>query len=205
MSCFLSTDRRRLWVRSSHVCSTIAVVITAISGGTVQKKLLLLTIAVLCLGTFASADSFTFFTSRAQQNPDDIIDWGQLGAPATFVNTPALVFSAGLTNSALVGNTNGGQFITAMEGDNWDGNFDFGENLVWTGNANLGVGSGGPFAIVLANPVATVGIGIQTDFFWSVLCHNPGFRPRRQPLRHLYHAGQQLLFQRGRQSVFWCR
>ena len=58
-----------------------------------KKKLLLLTIAVLCLGTFASADSFTTFATRAQQNPTDIIDWGQLGPDSTFVSSPASVTS----------------------------------------------------------------------------------------------------------------
>jgi hypothetical protein len=48
-------------------CSTIAVGITAISGGTVKKKLLFLAIAGLCLGTFASADSFSYFNSGLQQ------------------------------------------------------------------------------------------------------------------------------------------
>lgn len=133
-----------------------------------KKKLRFLTIAVLCLGTFASADSFTYFTSRAQQNPDDIIDWGQLqNNPPNLVNTPALVSSAGLTNAALVGNLNGGQFVASFEDCSvgWCGNFDFGENLVWTGNPNLGTGSGGPFAIQLANPVASIGFGIQADFY----------------------------------------
>jgi len=66
----------------------------------VKETLLLLSIAVLCLSTFASADSFTYYTSRAQQNPDDIIDWGQLGPPLSLINTPALVFSARIVNRA---------------------------------------------------------------------------------------------------------
>lgn len=138
-----------------------------------KKTLLLLTIAVLCFVSFASADSFTFFTSRAQQNPADVIDWGQLQVPPlpNLVNTPALVSSAGLTNAAVVGNQNVGQFLAWFEGckvGGWCGNFDFGENLVWTGNPNLGAGSrgsGGPFVIQLEFPVATIGFGIQADFF----------------------------------------
>ena len=147
-----------------------------------KKTLLLLTMAVLCLGPVASADSFTYFTSRAQQNPDDIIDWGQLGPPGTFVNTPALVFSAGLTNAALVGNQNGGQFLTAVQGVDWYGNFDFGENLVWTGNPNFGIGSGGPFVIELGFPVATIGIGIQADFFGPFSATIQVFDPSLNPL-----------------------
>src|SRR5215469_4876160 len=136
-----------------------------ISGGTVRKRLLLLTIAVLCLGTFASADTFITSGCRACGFTTDAIDWGQLGPPGTFVNSPAVVFSLGGTNAALVGNANLGQFRTAQEGANWIGNFDFGENLVWTGNPNFGSGGGGPFVIQLANPVGGIGFGIQADLY----------------------------------------
>jgi hypothetical protein len=142
--------------------------ITAISGGTVKKKLLLLTVALLCLATFASADSFVTFSSRAAQNPTDFIDWSQLGPDflisGTTIPTPALVSSFG-GNLALVGNTNGGDFLRLDEGLGWAGNFDYGENLVWTGNANFGLGGGGPFAIVLQNPAASIGFGIQADLY----------------------------------------
>ena len=129
-----------------------------------KKKLLLLTIAVLCLGTFASADNFVTTNSRAPFTAD-FIDWGQLGAPGTFVNTPAIAFSFLGTNAALVGNANGGQFLTMQEGVTWLGNFDYGENLIWTGNPAFGVGGGGPFVIELANPVGGIGFGIQADFY----------------------------------------
>src|SRR5262252_10606349 len=82
-----------------------------ISGGTVRKRLLLLTIAVLCLGTFASADTFITSGSRTSGFTTDAIDWGQLGAPGTLVTTPALVTSLGGTNFALAGNINGSQFV----------------------------------------------------------------------------------------------
>lgn len=129
-----------------------------------KKKLLLLSIAVLCLGTFASADSFYSFSSRAQQNPTDIIDWTQLGPSGNFVNTPALV-STFAGNSALVGNANGGQFIRVDSGNGWNGNFDYGESLVWTGNPNFGIGGGGPFVIEFAAPVGSIGFGIQADLY----------------------------------------
>ena len=129
-----------------------------------KKKLLLLAIAVLCLGTFASADSYITTGSRASFTAD-FIDWGQLGPPGNFVNTPAVVFSFLGTNAALVGDANGGQFLTMQEGVTWLGNFDYGENLVWTGNQAFGVGGGGPFVIELANPVGGIGFGIQADFY----------------------------------------
>ncbi len=134
-----------------------------------NKKLLLLAIAVLCLGTFASADSFVTYATRADQNPTDIIDWTQLGPDFAYTGTtipsPSLVSSFN-GNLALVGNTNGGDFLRLDEGTSFVGNFDYGESLVWTGNPlYYGIGGGGPFAIVLQNPVASIGFGIQADLF----------------------------------------
>lgn len=133
-----------------------------------KKKLLLLTIAVLCLGTFASADSFVFYGSRAAQNPTDFIDWTQLGPSILISGTtiPSLApVSTFAGNPALVGNTNGGDFLRVDEGFGWFGNFDYGQSLVWTGNPNFGAGfgSGGPFAIFLKNPASSIGFGIQAD------------------------------------------
>ena len=125
-------------------------------------KILLVTIALLCLGLLAHADSFTIYGSRAAQPATDVIDWGQLGAPGTSVGTPALV-STFDGNPALVGNIGGGDFIAAQEGANWFGGFDFGENLVWTGNSSFGIGGGGPFAIEFAVPVSSFGFSIEAD------------------------------------------
>jgi len=130
----------------------------------VRKKLLLLSIAVLCLGSLASADTYVTTGSRGPFTAD-FIDWSQLGAPGNFVSTPALVFSFLGTNAALVGNANGGDFLTMQEGVTWLGNFDYGENLVWTGNPAFGVGGGGPFIIELLNPVGGIGFGIQADLY----------------------------------------
>ena len=72
-----------------------------------------------------------------------------------------------------------GQFVRMQSGVTCNGNFDYGENLVWTGNPTLGMGSGGPFLIELANPVASIGIGIQADFFGpftaKVQLYDPSF------------------------------
>ena len=146
-----------------------------------KKKLLLLTIAVLCFASFASADSFITYSSRAQQNPTDFIDWTQLGPDflisGTTIPTPAAVSTFG-GNLALVGNLNGGDFLRLDEGLGWGGNFDYGESLVWTGNPNLGFGGGGPFGIQLLNPVGSVGFGIQADvagpFVATVVLYDSG-------------------------------
>lgn len=129
-----------------------------------MKKLVVLLVALFAISTVAVADSFVVYNTRAQQNPTDIIDWSQFGAPGTFVNTPSLGFTFN-GNPFLAGNLNGGQFITIQQGANWGGNFDYGESGVWTGNANFGVGGGGPFAILFGTPVSSVGFNIQEDLF----------------------------------------
>src|SRR5271157_3102534 len=58
------------------------------SGGTVKKKLVLLSLAVLCFASLASADTFTNFPNRALQNPSDFFDNSQIAPPGTIVSTP---------------------------------------------------------------------------------------------------------------------
>ena len=122
-----------------------------------KKKLLLLTIALLCLGTLASADSFTTFATRALQNPTDIYDWSQLGTTFTVFNTPVGVTSFGGVNATLdIGGGLQGQRLD--EGNGWNGNFDFGETLVWTeGNGNL--------TMTFATGISSVGLALQSDVF----------------------------------------
>ena len=162
-----------------------------------KKALLLLAIAVLCLGTFASADNLVKLSTRTSTNPTDIFDWTQLGPDflisGQILSTPQLVFSSGGTNAALVGNTNGGGFLRVDSGISWSGNFDFGESLVWTGNANFGIGGGGPFAIELANPVSTFGFGIQADLFGPFNVQVQVFNPSLNPIGTLDFSGNSFL------------
>lgn len=127
-----------------------------------KKKILLAAVVVFCLTTFIHADSFTTYATRADQNPDDIIDWGQLGPTFTTLTTPQAV-STFNGNAALVGNTNGGDFLRLDQGNGWSGGFDYGETLVWTGNPTQGAGGGGPFAVELQNGVSSIGFGIEAD------------------------------------------
>ena len=46
-----------------------------------KKKLLLLTIAVLCFTMFASADTFVTYPTRVAQNPSDFFDWSRSRLP----------------------------------------------------------------------------------------------------------------------------
>src|SRR5664279_808870 len=134
-----------------------------------KKKLLFLTVAMLCFTMFASADTFTTYATRAQQNPSDIFDWGTIAPPGTQVATPQLVTSFSGGNTALVGNSNGSDFLAEQEGFTYTSNFDYGESLIWTGNSPLfGFGGIGPMTISFANPVGSVGFGITADIYFSI-------------------------------------
>ena len=132
-----------------------------------KKKLVLLSLAVLCFASLASADTFTNFPNRALQNPSDFFDNSQIAPPGTIVSTPQFMISFTGGNAALVGNIDGSPFLTMQEGFTWLGNFDYGESLLWTGNSAFGVGGLGPMAMVFFNPVASVGFSIQADFYGS--------------------------------------
>ncbi len=126
------------------------------------KKILLVTLVMLCLVALASADTFTQFATRADQNPSDIFDWGQFGPDATPVNSPASATSfngLGATVS-IAGRT----MLTAVDFfGSWNGNFEAGENLLYTGN--LAGGGPGPMTITFASGVSSVGFQIQDAFF----------------------------------------
>jgi hypothetical protein len=152
------------------------------SGGTVKKKLLLLTTLVLAFATFASADSFVIYSTRAAQNPSDFFDNSQIAPPGTTVSTPQLMISFTGNNAALVGNADGSPFLTTQEGFGWTGNFDYGESLLWTGNSNFGIGGLGPMAMVFFNPVGTVGFSIQADFYGAFTAYLTAFDANGNPL-----------------------
>src|SRR5215469_12652278 len=135
---WFSPERSRLWGQIySHSCQTFESNHCDFRRNTVKKKLLLLTIAVLCLASFASADTFTTFATRAQQNPTDIYDWSQLGPAFTVFNTPVGVTSFNSLNATLdIGGGLQGARLDDFTGG-WNGNFEPGETLVWTqGNGN---------------------------------------------------------------------
>lgn len=122
-----------------------------------MKKIVLLAFALLCLGALANADAFTTFATRAQQNPNDIFDWSQLGTTFTVFNTPVVVTSFNGLNATLdIGGALQGE--RRDQGNGWNGNFENGETLVWTGgNGNL--------TLSFATGVSSVGLQLQADFF----------------------------------------
>ncbi|MGB7556649.1 MAG: PEP-CTERM sorting domain-containing protein [Candidatus Korobacteraceae bacterium] len=132
-----------------------------------MKKILLIALA-FSLGTLAYADTFTTYATRAQQNPSDIYDWGQFGPFGTPVSSPAAAMSFnGLGATVSIA---GSTMYTAVEDcnpscglGNWTGNFEIGENLLYTGNA--AGGGPGPMTIAFASGVSSVGFQIQDEFF----------------------------------------
>jgi hypothetical protein len=133
-------------------------------GGITVRKILLIIIAVFSLSSVARADGFTTYGTRADQNPTDIIDWGQLAPPGTLYASPQSVLTFnGITDT--VANINGTNFISAQEGTNWGGNFDYGESLIWTGNPNFVTAGPGPLLITLGSLVGSFGFSIQADLY----------------------------------------
>jgi len=131
------------------------------------KKIVLIALTLFGLVTLANADTFTTFATRAQQNPTDIYDWGQFGPDQTPVPSPASATSfnnlgatvsiPGTTMYAVVDSC-----LTCGEGS-WNGNFDIGENLLYTGN--FYGGGPGPLTVAFASGVSSVGFQIQSEQF----------------------------------------
>lgn len=158
-----------------------------------KRKLLLLTIAVLCFASFATADTIATFGTRALQNPSDFYDLSQIAPPGTIVTTPQFLTSFSGANAALVGNIDGSPFVTAQEdgGVTWFGNFDYGESLIWTGNSAKipPVGGLGPMAMVFLNPVASVGFAIQSDLYGPFTAHLTAFDSSGNTLFSIFRNG----------------
>ena len=133
-----------------------------------KKGLLLLTIAVLCFATFATADTFTTYATPAAQNPTSIVDWGQLGSDSTFVGSPASVTSFNGLNATI---SVPGTFLVTYVQDcaapcgvgSWFGNFETGQSLLYNGN-ELGNGPV-PLTIAFASGVSSVGFQIQDAWY----------------------------------------
>ena len=130
-----------------------------------RKKILLVAIAVISLTALAAADNFVSYSSRAAQNPDDMIDWGTVGYENQMVGNPVGFTSFNGNTGTVTGLGNSGSMITVIQGSSWNGNFDYGENLLWTGNTNFGYGGLGPMQVAFGNAVGSVGVSVQADFY----------------------------------------
>ena len=132
-----------------------------------RNKILVLAIAVFSLTALANADNFITYANRSSQYATDVIDWGQFG-PA-FTTVPISLFSTFQGNIGAVGTAGccDGSMQRVDQGNGWNGNFDYGEALLWTGNSNFGAGGGlGPLVVeFLGSPVASFGMSIQADLY----------------------------------------
>jgi len=120
------------------------------------RKTSLVLIGLLSITAAAYANIYVI-PDRATRNPTDILDWGgQLGPAPIGISSPQTVGT--FNGNTVVVSTAGGSMARVDEGAGWAGNFDFGETLLWTqGN--------GPMTLQLANPVTSVGFGIQDNSF----------------------------------------
>jgi hypothetical protein len=120
--------------------------------------------AFLCAGN-ARADSMLPITSRGAQASNDSVDWSQLGADATVLESSANMQSAeGRTvNLSLAGpNSIVAAVCPVAQACSWTGSgFTTGDSLLWTSDS--GNGGNGPATLVFATPVSGVGALIEAD------------------------------------------
>jgi hypothetical protein len=132
-----------------------------LAGGNNVKKFLLLSIVLFSFSALATADSCTVYGSRAQQNPNDIIDWGQLGGSLTVVAVPTTVTTFNGINVGVNGGTS--PFMRVDQANGWNGNFDSSETLLYTGN--LSSGGSGPMRLNFGQRISGIGFQIQSALF----------------------------------------
>jgi PEP-CTERM motif len=119
---------------------------------------LILSLAVLGTAFFAlPTKAATIVTNAAALGSIDTINFSQLGLPNTPpLSSPQTVVSGGSVDASLSSATS---FQTAVQGNNWFGNFTQGDALVTTGL------SGGPnLTLTFATAVSAVGAQIQPGF-----------------------------------------
>jgi hypothetical protein len=113
--------------------------------------------AALSLGSIANAGT-TFAGSPVALGSNDQIDWSQLGATFTTLNSPASVLS-NLGISATI--SDGGTLERRDEGNGWSGGYPNGDALIWNQD------NGNDLVIDFATPVGGAGAQISTDYFGS--------------------------------------
>lgn len=112
---------------------------------------------VYCVPHLASA---ALITDRSSIGANDYIDWAQLG-PETYI--PPVISPATVTSNlgsvmATVSNPSD-NFVRLNQGTGWNGNFAFGDALLFTNFTD------GPIVIDFATPVAGAGAQIQANSF----------------------------------------
>ena len=124
-----------------------------------MKLGLIAAVAALSLAAAGAASaSVTDVTSEAALAPNDFIDWGQLGGSFTSLSN---AFDVQDTLGNTVNVSSGGNMYRLDEGNGWNGNFAYGERLLWTDQ------NGPDITLNFNAPVFGVGAQIQADFFGS--------------------------------------
>lgn len=117
------------------------------------------TLTVFGVATFQATSyaATVGFTSRANLNANDSVNWANLGNSRTIVPNP---FSINSNNGNTLNVSQQGQssFQRRDQGNGWRGNFSSGDSLLSTRGAN------GPITINFANPVARVGTQVQSRY-----------------------------------------
>lgn len=113
-------------------------------------------LAVFACNAFASV---TLLTSRAQITETDYIDWGDLGADYTAPGNPFLITTHGTPFDISVSGSD--EFNKRTQGASWFGNFNNGEQILFTGI------DGSVVNLTGAKTCRDVGMNIQADYFGS--------------------------------------
>ena len=121
-----------------------------------MKHFFFLTVAAAFATSAAWAGNLQLVTNRANLNPTDSVEWGQLGA--SYTSIPSTFSATSGNGMAITGTLAGGSGERRDEANGWAGNFTHGDHLLWT-NAN------GPLTLSFANPVAGAGANVQSDYY----------------------------------------
>ena len=129
-----------------------------------KKFLFVFTVAVMSFtGVVTAHATIVPIASASALGGNDYVDWGTAGVEFTDIANPFSVTSNGGINIGVsdpnmsVGNL----FQTRTQGTSWYGNFNTGDNLLWTNS------SPGPIILSFSNPVAGAGAQIQSDYYGS--------------------------------------
>ncbi|HUY14675.1 MAG TPA: PEP-CTERM sorting domain-containing protein [Terriglobia bacterium] len=124
-----------------------------------KKTIVLLAACMFAALSFAMADTLNIVTTRPTGT--DTLTWGQLGVTGTIFNGPFTAMSTGgvMFTGNYLGAANQGERLD--QGNGWNGNFNSGDQLIWT-EASPG---NGPLSLSSGTGLSEIGAQIQADFF----------------------------------------
>jgi hypothetical protein len=122
------------------------------------KRTILAVLALLLLHAATASAQISLVTTRAGLAGTDFIDWGTLGPDGTTVSNPFTI----LSNGGVSVNVSKpfGQFLRGDEGISFTGNFNPGEQLLFTGYSSNG---SGPITLNFGTFTTAFGVNIQAN------------------------------------------